>query len=148
MGNLWSLLFIAAAAACHAVMWWWNFLPSDPRDSYDGSFWGKDSWVRKYTTSSFEHVVFDLAPDTWYYRLFKISHKERWPGSATIFVWLTDGFHLMQFFMIWCIIGAILTFRGLDGLGPWYWWIILAGLYRAVWSGTFTLFFSIILKRK
>lgn len=147
MGNLWSLLFLAAGAACWAVMCSRTFHPDDQWIS-DISFWGKDSWRLKYKFSPLDFILMEPAPKTWYYRIFDIAYKERFPGSATIFVWLTDGFHLMQFFMIWCIVGAVLTFRGLDGLGPWYWWIILAAVYRATWSGVFTLFFSIILKRK
>lgn len=144
MGNLWSLLFLAAGAACWATMCRLNFYPDEQED--DESFWGKDSWRRKWATTPFGEFVTNS--NNWYDQTFDLAYKERFPGSATIFVWLTDGFHLMQFFMIWCIVGSVLTFRGLDGLGPWYWWIILAAVYRATWSGVFTLFFSIILKRK
>jgi hypothetical protein len=57
----------------------------------DASFWGEDSWRRKYTKS----YVF-LPPDNWYYRMFNIQLRERFPLSATFLVSLTDGYHLTQ----------------------------------------------------
>lgn len=56
-------------------------------------FFGKDSWKRKYKTS---HLGIYAAPDNRYYKFFKIPYKEKFPLSATLLVWTTDGFHLLQ----------------------------------------------------
>lgn len=55
-------------------------------------FFGAASWRNKYK------LPFESAPKNWYYKLFRIVHKERFPGSTTIFVTFTDGYHLMQSF--------------------------------------------------
>lgn len=59
-----------------------------------GKFWDKDSYKNKY---DYPVDGIEPAPQNWYYKLFKIKYKERFPGSATIFVTLTDGYHLTQF---------------------------------------------------
>src|SRR6478736_5466835 len=59
-------------------------------DVHPDSFWGDRSYNRKYDRRMI------IAPATWYYRFFEIKYKERFPGSATVFVALTDGYHLMQ----------------------------------------------------
>jgi hypothetical protein len=58
-------------------------------------FFGERSDLRKY-----KHYGLVKSPNTWYYRTFKIEHKERFPLSATALVFLTDGFHLMLFMAI------------------------------------------------
>lgn len=54
----------------------------------DTGFWGAKSWKRKWKLAEgFSREVVETG-------------KERFPGSSTIFVFLTDGYHLMQFFFI------------------------------------------------
>ena len=60
-----------------------------------GDFWSGD-WTRKYKTYENNGVDIVDAPNTWYYRFFKLKYKERWPTSATFTVFLTDGYHLFQ----------------------------------------------------
>jgi hypothetical protein len=86
------------------------------------SFWGEDSWERKYS------AIKD-APDTWYYRFFKIKYKERFPGSATIFVALTDGYHLMQFISHLSLITAFALLTA----NFWLYFISIYALKFIVW---------------
>jgi hypothetical protein len=67
-------------------------------------YWELISWRRKYARTN---GLLDDAPKTWYYKLFNLKYKERFPGSATIFVALTDGYHLMQMVFLLCISAAI-----------------------------------------
>lgn len=88
------------------------------------SFWGVGSWLRKYAAAP--------APDNWYYRFFKLEYKERFPGSATIFVMFTDGYHLSQavFLILLCI--SIATHNLFFN-----WWID-AIIYRVIFGVVFT----------
>lgn len=89
------------------------------------SFWGEHSDRRKYRQTNPEGWVID-APDTWYYRFFKLKYKEAFPGSATIFVIFTDGYHLMQFLFKLFLIASLVTYK--EMVNPWvdgliYFWI-------------------------
>jgi hypothetical protein len=64
-----------------------------------------------------------------YYRAFGIKYKEAFPGSATVFVFLTDGYHLIQWIMTKCVFIAVAT-SFVEFLILW-----------AVWSATFTIIF-------
>jgi hypothetical protein len=66
----------------------------------DGWLWDEDSWLNKYKMDrDFNGKLPAFANSNhWYYKFFKIGYKERFPGSATIFVSFTDGYHLMQMF--------------------------------------------------
>jgi hypothetical protein len=56
----------------------------------DTDFWGTKSYLRKYND------VLGWPEYNWYYDLFKITYKERWPTSATFTVAFTDAMHLFQ----------------------------------------------------
>lgn len=60
----------------------------------DNSFWGHDSYIRKYKLKHGREM--ELAPTTYYYKLFNLKYKERFPLSATFLVFATDGMHLSQ----------------------------------------------------
>lgn len=59
------------------------------------SFWGEDSWQNKYKRH--DHTFIMVTNQNWYYRLFDIPYIEKFPLSATALVYLTDGYHFMQF---------------------------------------------------
>jgi len=104
-----DIILLGIAAACWAVCSHYTF-QNRVRKPY--SFWGTESWVRKYDhirPYASERAVILAAPDNWYYRLFKIKYKERFPLSATALVFVTDGYHLTQWIMIKAICGAIAT---------------------------------------
>jgi hypothetical protein len=101
-----ALISLALATACRAVaelqqhgkLRW-------SKDLY--GFWGHESYVRKYkiiTSADSQGNEFNFyypsdkpTPNNWYYKFFKIYHREHFPLSATFLVFLTDGMHLMQF---------------------------------------------------
>lgn len=118
-----SIIFIALAAACWAIMSHYTF---HNRTKNEFSFWGANSWKRKYkrSDSCFSGYCLIKSRSNWYYRLFKIRYKEKFPGSATVFVFLTDGYHLTQWFMIKFIIGAI-TLNWIYFLILWATWTIV-----------------------
>lgn len=103
-------LFLSLAAACWAVMAHLTFHNKNDGPYKRFKFFGVESWKRKYerslTSNKFGtlagryeyHLV--AAPDTPYYDFFGIKYKEKFPWSATLFVFITDGYHLVQWFMV------------------------------------------------
>ncbi len=60
------------------------------------------SWRNKYETSQTKPGIRIFIKgrhrlQEWYYRTFNLKYYERFPGSATVFVFLTDGWHLAGF---------------------------------------------------
>lgn len=103
---------------------------------YNDNFWGENSYYRKYTS------IMQPPLDNWYYRLFKIGYKERWPTSATFTVFLTDGWHLCQFlFTILFCISAVsyetIVNRWVDGC-----------IYWGVWKLVFWIVYNSLQKKK
>src|SRR5688500_6272487 len=100
-----TIIFTAMAAACYGItsrLQHGDFKYG--KDDY--GFWGPSSGYRKYRTPRKQ------APDNWYYRLLKIEYKEKFPLSASALVFVTDGFHLVQFFTIKFLIAAIIFYDG------------------------------------
>lgn len=67
----------------------------------DSSFFGENSYLRKYKNKYDDKTKFQvLIPirNLWYYDLFKVPYREAFPLSATLLVFVTDFYHLMQFF--------------------------------------------------
>lgn len=131
-----SNILIILAAICYAIISLYNFQdrPKGVKETEAFSFWGRDSWVRKYKRpKGFSPISTELihAPDNWYYKFFKIRYREAFPGSATAFVMFTDGYHLTQWFFIKLIIIAIVIHTGLPVLN----FFILWGL----WCSMFTI---------
>lgn len=126
--TLLSLITFSLAVFCYAIkelqshgkLKWTN--RNKPKD-----FWGEESWTRKYSKTD----VFN-SPDNWYYRFFKISVKERFPLSATLLVFLTDGYHLAQLTFKLLLVVSIVMYRPLFG-----WWDAL--IYFVVWGIAFTI---------
>ena len=90
-----ALILLALAIVCYSVtqlLMHGKFILTDPANPY--GFWGEDSDKRKYKIVDGVPVA---APDTWYYNFFKIPYHEAFPLSATLLVFLTDGYHFMQF---------------------------------------------------
>lgn len=103
--------------------------------SYNGGFWSIDSWKNKYKKHHLKNVdYYDMLQPTnnWYYRFFKIKHKERFPGSATIFVTFTDGFHLMQFLFKLFLIASLVMYKEIIKPIPDF--IIYFGIWQLVFT--------------
>lgn len=95
--------------AMHRKIKWWPVK--------DLAFWGDQSWARKYKMDSNENFI--SAPNTWYYRFFKIKYKERFPLSATALVNFTDGYHLSQSVMFLCLAGSFSIASSLNFFLVW-----------------------------
>jgi len=106
---------------------------------------GPDSWENKY--KKFQRVNYLVAaPDNWYYRLLNLKYRERFPGSASVFVWLTDGFHFVQ---------MLFTFSVAITLGTWEWnaeslkeliWIVI--VIKLLWTLIHEFCFSFLFIKK
>jgi hypothetical protein len=72
-------------------------------------FWGSMSDGRKYkyADAPFGGYSKVLAPNTFYYRFFKIRYKEAYPFSATFLVAFTDIYHLSQSVSFLCLAFAV-----------------------------------------
>lgn len=95
-----SLILLALSIACYSVgeLQKQNKLRWQDEEKDYFSFWGKNSWVRKYAGNHKNAAILqNIKQPNWYYRFFKLKYKERWPTSATFTVMFTDGMHLAQF---------------------------------------------------
>jgi hypothetical protein len=78
------------------------------KDYFSNPFWNKtQSWQNKYAfplIRNYKH---------WYYfDLIKPIYKERFPFSATALVFVTDGWHLAQFFFLNCLFLSMAVMMG------------------------------------
>lgn len=89
-----KLLLIGVAAAAYALLSHYTH-HNDAKNKT--SFWGSQSWVRKYKRNPDGSLV--AAPKSWYYKLFKLEYKEAFPLSASLFVFVTDYWHACQWVM-------------------------------------------------
>lgn len=94
------------------------------KNAFKSNWWNKsDSWINKYATKlvsnhrkGFKH---------WYYFGFYYpKYQERFMYSTTIFVFLTDGWHFLQFIFLNTLTIALAISIGTDTLT-----ILLAALY-------------------
>lgn len=123
-----TILSIVLAAGCWAIMSGVMFGRFD--SMLNTSFFNSQSWVRKYYLTgrqdndmidvdyyfgidtlgylrlkTIPHLVWVLPQ--WYYDHFKVRYVERFPFSATLLVFVTDAYHLAQWFAIKFICLAI-----------------------------------------
>lgn len=76
------------------------------------------------------------------------SEGEKFPGSSTIFVRFTDGFHFFQgLFLTFMFTAMVLYPHAIDT--SWSWWILLhfAGIY-AVFTGSFEIIYRLLTPKK
>jgi len=78
----------------------------------------------------------------WYYFCWPPPYKERFPYSSTIFVWMTDAWHLSKSLMLACIMGAVVLYKPIFGGWLDFW------LYYGAFTFTFTMFYSYIFVAK
>ena len=139
-----TVICLVVAAACWATM---NTLTFHHGNSLFASckptsFFGVDSWKRKYKSG----LIYPAPRGNFYYKLFKLDYKEAFPLSATALAFLTDGYHFLQFIMLWAIAIAIPTFE----YSPVYPTLDLVEIakitlaYRIIWSIVFNMVFTIL----
>lgn len=73
------------------------------------------------------------------YKNWPDDKREKFLGSTTIFVGLTDAWHLFQSLWILCFVAA-------PFLQPGAWWVSI--IYFVTYTGSFTFFFHYILEKK
>lgn len=120
-----SSLFFGLAVACYAISQKQQHgqLRWTRKDKPLG-FWGEDSDLRKYKD-------------------FGLSKEPRFFGATTFAVALTDGYHLMQFFMFGLLVLSIITFKQIWPL--WIHFLVLYGIRHVVF---WLLYERILNKRK
>lgn len=121
----WAAFFYSLKELCAHGKIKWTHAPDD--------FFGAKSWGRKYKGKFVESIgewYFEHAPDTWYYNWFKIENKERFPLSATVLSFLTDGMHLFQMFFK---INLSIAIAGIS------WWAVA---WFVAWSCIFTVVYK------
>jgi len=92
------------------------------------SFWGANMWTRKYKDNNP-----GAGPRFW--------------GSTRWFVFVTDGWHLVQWLMISCIVASIITFPEHIITG-WDAALAVFLVFRVGWGLVFELFYGKLLLRK
>lgn len=125
-----SLLLYILAAICNAGM--------DTLQHHHGnsifkntkpfSFFGQHNWSRKYK---------DNNP----------AAGARFPGSKTVFVFLMDGWHLFQWFMLGFLSLSIVTFES-SLISGWESLLAVLIVYRVSWGLVFELFYQKIFYSK
>ena len=132
-----SLILIALAGALNAT---YEILFTGFNQSIfkklNPEFWNPlESWKFKWA-SPFPQSV----EDKWYYFGFLPRYKERFPYSSTVFVFLTDAWHLFKALMLGCIMLAVVNYSVL--VTPFIDFILL----YVTFTFTFTMFFDYILR--
>lgn len=95
----------------------------------------KTSWIYKWK------YPLQPAPKRWYYFGFQPRHEERFPYSSTIFVWLTDAWHLFKALMLACLMSAMVLYT------PMFNPVVDFLLLYVAFTFVFTIFFDYILRR-
>jgi len=146
MGKIMTIILIILAVISYAIKEVLIFKRNNSvftKSKWD-SFFGVSSWIRKYEVKNDKYSTLVKAPNNWYYRKFNIKFKEKFPGSATIFVFLTDAMHFFQFlFFNFLTLGIVLCigFTGMDILINF---VALRLLIWLIWG----LFFEYLLLRR
>lgn len=139
-----QLIFTMLAAACWAVMSHLQFHNKRTTPFKRYTFFGSESWKRKYKRAPSRTGIvssYDLyaAPDNWYYDFFGVKYKEKFPWSATALVFITDGYHLAQWFMIKFILLAMTVTYNHSFHFDWIGFLLL-------WAG-WTVVFNVVFVR-
>jgi len=137
---IYSIIFFALAAACYGVISRIEHGTSILGDGSLNNYWSRDN-IRKYEQFYGSLVS---APKCWYYRVNKLQYRERFLFSATILVFLTDGFHLIQFFMIKFLVLTIVAI--VNEPVDFVWWKVFV-IYLIAWLFFFQVTY-IVLKRR
>jgi hypothetical protein len=99
-------------------------------------FWNPlESWKFKWSS-----MYPQKAEPKWYYFGYVPRYKERFTYSSTVFVFLTDAWHLFKALMLGCIVLSIVNYSVI--ITPFIDFILL----YVVFTFTFTMFFDYILR--
>lgn len=102
-----------------------------------GGFFSNQQDMRKWMPEpGFKNILFTPAPNTWYYRFFKLAYKEKFPLSATFLVLYTDAYHASQALMRILMSLSITLAMNV----PWWW----AGLIWAAYATVHAIFYKLL----
>jgi len=120
-----NILFIILAGICNGVMdTLFTRYDLSVFKNFNPLFWDpKESWINKWSTPY-------------------VPNKEKFLFSSTILVFLTDAWHLFKALMIGFIMLGIVCYK------PVFGFVIDFFLLYTLFTGTFTLCYDYILKRK
>ena len=82
-------------------------------------FWGANMARRKYKNGTKPETMLEIAPTTYYYKLFNVKWKEQFPLSTTFLVAFTDGYHASQAVSFLCLALSLSLFSGYSFF--WFW---------------------------
>jgi len=100
-------------------------------------FWNPmKSWKNKWASPYPQKTI----PYWWYFGFYP-RYKEKFPHSSTMFVWLTDAWHLFKALMLVCIMLAIVSYSVV--FNPFVDFILLYVTFTFV----FTIFFEYIFRK-
>ena len=116
-----TFFFITLAGFFNAIM---DTLKSPTY--YDRSIFPKSGWWSEFL----DHRK------SWTRKWKPGTREERFPGSSTVFVFLTDGWHLAQALMIACFLIGVICYEGV--FGRLWDFVIMFGMFNVV----FEIFFS------
>lgn len=94
-------------------------------------------WINKWKTVGIYNVPIPIKEKPWYYlKLYKPLFTEKFPYSSTILVFLTDRWHLYQFFFLNSFIAAVMSLF-IPYIGVWkafYTGVIIAIGFKTVFE--------------
>lgn len=145
-----SMILFMLAAFCWGIMnvLQWHHSTSVFALQIPIGFWGSQSWKRKYRLTQFGQPEYiERRHRNLYYKTFRLQYRERFPLSATALVWLTDGYHFLQFIMI-SLLCAALTLWNHDVVSRGLAWILIHFfVFRGLWWLGFNLAYNLFQKR-
>lgn len=107
-----SLILIAVAAILNGVM---DVLANHFKESIFSRF----RWYWWNPTMSWENK----------WRRGRKENGERFPGSSTVFVWLTDAWHLFKGLMLISVMAAIIFYKPVFGMYDFFLLFIVWGAF-------------------
>jgi hypothetical protein len=132
-----SLILIALAGALNATyeILFTGFNKSIFRN-LNPEFWNpNESWIYKWDTP-----IKEYSESKWYYFGYAPRYKERFPYSSTVFVFLTDAWHLFKSLMLGCIMISVVNYSVI--VNPFIDFILI----YVTFTFTFTIFFDYVLR--
>jgi hypothetical protein len=132
-----SLILIVLAGMCNALYEIiFVFFNQSIFKNLNPLFWDpKMSWKNKWAQPYPQPVE-----PKWYYFGFLPRYKERFIHSSTMFVGLTDAWHLFKSIMLGCIMAAIVLYTPI--INPFVDFLLL----YFVFTFTFTIFYEYIFR--
>jgi hypothetical protein len=125
--------WIFVAAIFNAIM------DLSSENKFINPWWNKSySWSRKWKHDQFGDVLYDA----------KGKEVERFWGSSRWFVFVTDGWHLCQFFMLRLLVLAIVWPMPINAINKVIAYVVASILWGAVFEGNYRIIKRIVAWRR